>query len=396
MKKTVVVLTAIILVVIVVVSYGVYRLYVPAENGSKKETVTVVDKTGVSVEVKVPVERIVNIAPGAVEIICALGCGDKIVGRDTYSTFPPSVEEIPIVGDSSFNPNLEKLLELQPDLVIADEGLSAENRKKIEDAGVPVIVEMLMEPRLKTCMRNLGLILGAEEKANELIDFYEYYENLVSERIKDVAFAEKPSFYFEWYMPWYSTRPGDSWDELLVAAGGTNIAPEVPINDPQLSPEFVAEQNPDVIVRMLTRMDGEDMVAFQVLRNEIINRVALSETTAVKEGKVFVIKNTVLVLRRPIGLLYLAKWFHPSLFEDIDPTAIHEQMIQKFFAVQLEGVYAYPSSIASPTKSQSHNERDGTSLLLEKINGIALVSSICKFDLHYPNNFEQRIKEVRI
>jgi iron complex transport system substrate-binding protein len=40
-------------------------------------------------------------------------------------------------------------------------------------------------------------------------------------------------------------------------------------------------------------------------------------------------------------LLYLAKWFHPSLFEDIDPAAIHEQMIQKFFGVELDGVFAY-------------------------------------------------------
>ena len=343
MKKTTAVVTAITLVVVIIVaSYGVYTLYVPPENGSQKETVTVVDETGVSVEVEVPVERIVNIAPGAVEIICALGCGDKIVGRDTYSTFPPSMSEIPIVAESSFSPNLELILELKPDLVIADEGLNAENRKKIEDTGVPVIIEMFMEPRLKTCITNLGLILNAEEKANEFIDFYEYYENLVSERIKDVSSTEKPLFYFEWYIAWYSTRPGDTWDELLVAAGGTNIAPEGPISDPALSAEFVTEQNPDVIVRMLTRMDGEDMAAFQALRNEILNRSALSETTAVKEGKVFVIKNTVLVLRRPIGLLYLAKWFHPSLFEDVDPTAIHEQMIQKFFGVELDGVYAYP------------------------------------------------------
>jgi iron complex transport system substrate-binding protein len=68
----------------------------------------------------------------------------------------------------------------------------------------------------------------------------------------------------------------------------------------------------------------------------------LSESNAVTEGKVYVIKNTVLVTRRPIGLLYLAKWFHPSLFEDIDPAAIHNQMIQKFFGADLQGVFVYP------------------------------------------------------
>jgi len=93
---------------------------------------------------------------------------------------------------------------------------------------------------------------------------------------------------------------------------------------------------------MSTYLDGEDLAAFQALRDEILSRPALGESKAVEEGNVYVIKNTVLVARRPIGLLYLAKWFHPSLFEDIDPAAIHTQMIQKFFGADLEGVFAYP------------------------------------------------------
>ncbi len=44
----------------------------------------------------------------------------------------------------------------------------------------------------------------------------------------------------------------------------------------------------------------------------------------------------------PIGCLYFAKWFHPDLFEDIDPEAVHREMLQKFFDVELEGVYVYP------------------------------------------------------
>jgi iron complex transport system substrate-binding protein len=47
-------------------------------------------------------------------------------------------------------------------------------------------------------------------------------------------------------------------------------------------------------------------------------------------------------IRYPVGLLYWAKWFHPSLFEDIDPAAVHAQLIQQFFGVTLEGVHAYP------------------------------------------------------
>lgn len=332
----------ILVAVIICASYGAYSLSLPSEPGSQNGTVTVVDKTGVTVEVEGPIERIVNIAPGAVEIICALGCGDKLVGRDSYSTFPPSMLDVPVVAESSFSPNLELLIELEPDVVIADEGLSEENRETIEDAGIPVIIEMFMEPRMKTCISNLGSILDAEDKASEFIEFYVYYEDLVNERLSTLAQSEKPSFYFEWYMPWYSTYPGDSYDEMLTTAGGIDIVTEVPVSGPGLSAEFVAEENPDCIVRMLTILDGEDLAAFQALRDDLLTRPALSETTAVEEGNIFIIKNTLLVMRRPIGLLYLAKWFHPSLFEDIDPTAIHQEMIQDFFGVELEGVFAYP------------------------------------------------------
>ncbi|MBT0159905.1 ABC transporter substrate-binding protein [Candidatus Bathyarchaeota archaeon A05DMB-2] len=398
MKKTTTIVTTIVLLFIIFGSfYGVHRLFYHPEVESQKETVTVIDKTGVSVEVKVSVNRIVNIAPGAVEIICALGCGDKIVGRDAYSTFPPSVLEIPVVAESSFSPNMERILELNPDLIIADEGLSDENREKFESAGVPVIVEMLMEPRLKTAIRNFGLILGEEARAEEYINYTVTYQNLVNERIATLTQSQKPKVYFEWYQAWYTSSIGDSWDVLIVAAGGRNIAPEnLNVSNPILSSEYVAEQNPDIIVRMLTRMDGEDMAVFQTLRNELLSRAALSVTSAVNEGKVFIIHNTLLVLRPAIGLLYLAKWFHPDLFEDIEPTAIHEQMIQKFFGVQLEDVYAYPSAIGSLTQSQNYTEKGDNYSHLEELSAISPALPVRELVLLPQNNFRQGIKEVKI
>ncbi|MCW4034553.1 MAG: ABC transporter substrate-binding protein, partial [Candidatus Bathyarchaeota archaeon] len=315
------------------------------ETEPEPTTVTVVDKTGASIELQLPLERIVNIAPGAVELICALGHEDKIVGRDTYSTFPPSVESIPVVGDSSFSPNLELIIELDPDLVIADEGLSEEHREMLDAAGIPVLIEMFMEPRLTACMNNLGTILNAKQKAGELIEFYETYEYLVTERLSDLDESEKPSVYFEWYMPWYSTQPDGSWRELITTAGGIDIIAGGSVAGPEVTAEYVTEQNPDIIVRMLTRLDGEDLAAFQTLTDELLTRNALSGTTAVENQDVYAIKNTVLVLRRPIGLLYLAKWFHPTLFADIDPSAVHEEMIDKFFGLPLEGEYAYPEIV---------------------------------------------------
>jgi len=347
MNKTTAALTAIVLVVIIVVaSYGIYSLYIPSENGSQSDAVTIVDATGAKVNVTLPVERIVSLNSGLTEVICALGCEDRIVGRDASSVFPTSISEKPVAGQNSYDPNLEVLLELAPDVVVADSMLSynSEALKKIESAGLPVIIE---DPsnvsRVKIVTSNFGLILGKEEKAEEINNYIASYVNLVNERIKDLTSSEKPSVYIEWYTAWQSFAEGSSGNEILVDAGGINIASGITNSAPTLSPEYVVEQNPDVIIRMISGDLIGNMTGFEATRSELLNRVGLSEVAAVKEGKVYVYDPIILEgIRYPVGLLYWAKWFHPSLFEDIDPAAVHAQLIQQFFGVTLEGVYSYP------------------------------------------------------
>lgn len=128
MKKTTTVLSVIVVLLLVTLAYTTYITYNPFATIPQEETVTIIDGKGVYVEVRVPVERIVSITSGATEIICALGGGNRIVGRDSYSTFPPLVLEKPVVAGSSYDPNLELLLELEPDLVVADTMLSSELR----------------------------------------------------------------------------------------------------------------------------------------------------------------------------------------------------------------------------------------------------------------------------
>ena len=346
MNKTTVAVTAIILVVVIIVSsYGVYRLYLPSEGGPQTGIITIVDNTGAEVNMTLPVERIVSII--GTEFICALGGEDKLVGRamlttDEAAIVPSSVLDLPEVAETSFSVNLEAVLDLEPDLVIASEGLDDEMRKTMEDAGVAVLEDMSMAPRRETFIQNLGKILGKEDKAAEYIAYEAQYENLVKERVAGLAESEKQSVYFEWYMAWFSTGAGGSYSEMIDTAGGINIAAEETVENPTLSPEYVVEKNPDIIVRMLTYMDGEELEDYQTLYDELTGRPAISGLDAVVNDKVYIIKNTALVARRPIGLLYLAKWFHPDLFEDIDPVAVHEDMAQQFFGKSIEGVFAYP------------------------------------------------------
>jgi iron complex transport system substrate-binding protein len=261
---------------------------------------------------------------------------------DAMAVLPPSIMELPSVGDADTAPNMELIIELEPDLVLASQRLTDQNRQMLEDAGVAVIEDSLTGTRREQYITNLALILNAQERANELISFEVHYENLVKDRVANISRNDKPLVFFEWYQPWFSTGPNGSYSLMIETAGGINVGENATTSNPQLSQEFVLEQNPDIFIRMLDYTSGENLTAFQTLSNSILSRSGVSELKAAVDGKVYVIKSTLLVDRDVIGLLSFAKWFHPTLFADIDPAAIHAQMIQEWFGTELQGVYLYP------------------------------------------------------
>ncbi len=357
MKKITAVVIVIILVSIISISYfGLNSIYNPNNSppsdsnpptnstsnnpptNSTSQTLTYVDVTNRSVTVKLPVNRIIPIM--AIDLVFALGAQDKVVGRsnvdDEAATFLPSIMAIPVAG------SVEMILEMKPDLVLVSELYSPADVELLEKAGIPVIVDRTVRPRRTALIETLGIMLGAEEKAKEFNDFEAYYENLVKDRVKNIPESEKPVVYFEMYMPGYSCGPGNSFHDLLLDAGAINMARDEPFALPYLSPEYTIERNPDIIIRMLTYFDGLDQASFVSLKAELVRRPGFDQIDAVKNNKVYIVKNIVIVHRETIGLLYFAKWFHPDLFTDIDPAAIHAEMLHKFYGTDLQGVFTYP------------------------------------------------------
>ncbi len=293
--------------------------------------ITIIDQTGRHVEISVPVERIVSINSGMSALICAFGDGDKIVGRDSYSTFPSYMKDVLEVGKSSASPNIELILEKKPDVVVADTMLKDDMREKLEAAGVPVMMDTTTKlETLIPLIRNIGLMLDKKEKADEIVSSVEHYCTIIDQRIAGLKPDEKPLVFFERRHPYASASALSSYNITLVAAGGVNIAADEPVAHPKLNAEWVLERNPGVIVNRISGDDTlEEMIA---LRDEIMSRPGLTGVNAVKEERVYIIKADVfLALRYPVGLLYYAKWFHPDLFQDIDPGAVHKELIEKFY-----------------------------------------------------------------
>lgn len=321
-----------VLIVALVVMLSFFSSFAAAQA---KGAVTIVDVRENVVTVPQPVERIVCISSALNELLVVLGAGDRIVGRDRGSDFPEILEPLPIVAENSFRPQIEAILELQPDLIVADTMLSADNRAKLESFGIPVVVERGSDPnRLFEAIQNLGAVVESTERAEAIISFITRYENLIIERVATVEESEKPRVFWEWNEPFKTASKSSTSDPRITLAGGINVAHDVAGDYPVVSGEFVWEQDPEVIIKMSNRADSQEVIVERY--EEITSRVGVSETSAVKDGRVHIISWTVHNgVRSVIGSLHYAKWFHPELFVDVDPDAIHAELLDTFYGLDL-------------------------------------------------------------
>jgi len=312
------------------------------------ESITVIDSTGRSVSVNVPVQKVVSLGTGVAEYLYALDGEKSLVGRDSYSHFPPALEEVPIAGKSSYSPDLELIISLHPDLVIADTMLSDDDLKELENAGIPVMLESLVDPaKDNEVMEKLGALMGKEERAREITDFIEGYQDMIQERI-NASQEDKPKVFFEWAgKPYYTVSNGNPSDTLIRLAGGDNIAKDLGNSThsyPTVSPEWVVEVDPDVIIQQRSSDKAFTESELKTLRDEIIARPELADVKAVKDGRVYLVSGELRYgVRSVICQICMAKLFYPELFWDVDPEEVHQELAEKFYGLsQLDGVYTYP------------------------------------------------------
>ena len=293
-----------------------------------------------------PPGRIVSLTPIASELICIFGCIDRIVGRDDHSTFPPALGEKPAVGSGVYRTiSAKRVLDLDPDIVVTGRRVPQEEFEKIGSAGIPVVVigtGCELEALISNSW-NLGRMLATEKKTGELVDFLERYANLIRDRTGDLNIEGKPRVYNECAFRRYITKTCTTADEVISIAGGTNIAPDEDLGRLEVSGEWVIRSNPDVILSQVSSTSPATVEMLLSKRDEILSRPELKGTNAIRNGRVYISHLSIRRGPRMVGyLLYLAKWFHPELFQDIDPAAVEKDMLQKFYGLDLEGAWAYP------------------------------------------------------
>ncbi len=276
------------------------------EAGQPVFPMTLVDSFGRKIVLDSEPGRIVSIAPGVTESIFALGKQDKLVGRTEFCDYPEEVSGIEQVG-SLESPNIEKILELKPDLIIASTHFQKETLAKLEGVGMKVAVLYGEESfeGVYEIMQKLGAVLNAKEKADVIISDMEQKIEMVENKVKAL---ERPSVYYVVGYGKYGdyTAGKDTFiSRIIEMAGGKNAAYDV--EGWKYSLEKLIEKNPDIII----------CSKYFDTKAGIKNTNGYNSLNAVKEGRLYEIDNNMLDRQGPRlvdGLLEMAKIIHPEAF----------------------------------------------------------------------------------
>jgi iron complex transport system substrate-binding protein len=320
--------------------------------GQEKE-LTIVDVVGRDVTIHKPLNRIIPLTTYSGEIIRMFEEEDKIVGVCSaiaeHPIYFPKLSELPSVGGT--HPDYESILSLHPDLVTAWAYGVEEHAEKLP--GIPVVGLTLYKPEiLIENLEKLGYILDTEDKAVYYTDaFHDKYIDLIKTQTEELSEEERPKVYVESSRGDYKTYGSKSGAQQLIdVAGGRNIFADFE-KIPTADPEEVVKRNPDIIIKQIAEInagyDVDDPSTMKVLRDEIMNRPELANVNAVKNGRVYIMdKDPWYGPDYPIAVAYMAKWFHPDLFGDLDPEAIHQEWLTEFQGLDYDlsehGVFIYP------------------------------------------------------
>ena len=320
----------------------------------KENELTVVDSEDRIVTVKKPIDRVVAVSSTSAEVIRTCGAKDKVVGVCKAivkkTLFFPGLSKLPSVGGFT-NPDCEKIIELKTDIVFQYSGRAQKLGKKLEPAGIAVVGLDLSKPKTMTSeVKKLGYIMDRKDEAEEFIDWYEGHLNTIKDRTEGLSEDKNPRVCLEAFFKGYKIYGGDSGGhQMCTMAGGINIAGYLPEYS-EVDPEWVIVQNPDTIVKVtsssISSYNIDDPAEVKALRESIMNRPGFEKIKAVENNNVYLI--TTGIWCKPsyfVGIIYLAKWFHPELFEDLDPQAIHQEYLTRFQGLDIDvsehGIFVY-------------------------------------------------------
>jgi len=240
-----------------------------------------------------PPRRIIALTPSLVETLFALGLGDRVAGVGNYVFWPPEAARKPKIG-GLFDPNLERIVALKPDLAVllpSERDLS----RQLEPLGVDILVvpdETLAD--VEGSFRTIALRCGVPEAGERLAARWRaelaprplpgpplkvmISVGRAAGRLGEVTVAARRTFY----------------DELLTRLGAVNVFADAPTRYPQVGLEEIVARKPDVVIEL-----WPDPLTPEKSAAIVKDWSALPQIPAVRNGQIAVIAGDYTMLPGP-------------------------------------------------------------------------------------------------
>ena len=270
---------------------------------------SVVDQTGRTLSLPGPPRRIVSLVPSVTEVLYAIGAQGTLVGVTDFCDYPPEARRKPHVGDM-LSPNLETLVTLKPDLVVATRsGNREETFDQLKRLGIPVyLVDPVTVDDVLRLVSDLGDLTGHRDRAVLVDRDLERRIAAVRDRVK--GRPQPRVLYVLWPEPLIVPGRGALVSELIVLAGGASVTADQGQGYPRMSLEAAVGRAPEVIVlaRHGSRIGSAGRE--QWLR--------LESMPAIRNGRLYMADGDLMHRYGPrlvVGLENLARMIHPEAFD---------------------------------------------------------------------------------
>lgn len=212
---------------------------------------TVIDDLGFAVRVRDKIERVVSLVPTNSEMVCLLDC-ERLKGGTRYDFFPRELQEriarkqTEIVG-GGFDANLERIVRLQPDLILVNGPSQHRFAVPLKNMGYSVLS---LWPRDVADLRHgfllLAQLLGREDKAGRILDEMDAELRAIETRAQKMG---RTRVYLQMWADPLITVGGSSFTDWLVGvAGGINVFGDMHFDSGQIGLESIIRRDPEVLI----------------------------------------------------------------------------------------------------------------------------------------------------
>lgn len=314
-------------------------------------TQIVEDSLGRKIEISSPVKRVVVSNSYIAELINCIGAIDTIVGVDSgiyeqQDIYRGRFNKNSVIGKSTRELNYEKIIELQPELlIITGNGSWEDAERKLADFDIKVVViNVYYTDKFQENCRMVGKIFGKENEAQAYYSFFAEKLDYVKKQLQNLP---KKRVYFEYKREGNTTIPGDYFAKILEYANAENIFDDA--KNVQVNSDAIILRNPDYIVRVgransVTQHKPPSVNEFEQIKKMIVERPGWSEISAVKDDHIFLLSHYAQGGASKItGTLFLAKYLYPEQLPDLYPEMIFKEWLTTYQHLEYIHGHTYPA-----------------------------------------------------